>query len=87
MQEMFGELAGRTVAFVGDGNNVARSLAIGCGKLGVRFILAAPAGLSPGNRPSRSRTGSRGTQDLRDVLAARRPGCTAIARHVDKAAR
>jgi ornithine carbamoyltransferase len=44
MQEVFGELAGRTVAFVGDGNNVAKSLAVGCGKLGVRFVLAAPAG-------------------------------------------
>jgi ornithine carbamoyltransferase len=44
MQELFGEVAGRTLVFVGDGNNVARSLAIGCGKLGVRFILAAPAG-------------------------------------------
>jgi ornithine carbamoyltransferase len=44
MQEVFGELAGRTVAFVGDGNNVAKSLAIGCGKLGVRFVLAAPDG-------------------------------------------
>jgi ornithine carbamoyltransferase len=44
MQEVAGELRGRTVAFVGDGNNVARSLAIGCAKLGIRFILAAPAG-------------------------------------------
>ena len=44
MQEVFGELKGRTVVFVGDGNNVARSLAIGCGKLGVHFILAAPKG-------------------------------------------
>jgi ornithine carbamoyltransferase len=42
MQEVFGKLAGRTIVFVGDGNNVARSLALGCGKLGVRFILAAP---------------------------------------------
>jgi ornithine carbamoyltransferase len=44
IKEVFGELAGRTLVFVGDGNNVARSLAIGCGKLGVRFILAAPPG-------------------------------------------
>ena len=42
--EHFGELAGRTVAFVGDGNNVARSLAVACKKLGMRFILAAPKG-------------------------------------------
>jgi ornithine carbamoyltransferase len=44
LQEVFGDLAGRTLVFVGDGNNVARSLAIGCGKLGIRFVLAAPEG-------------------------------------------
>ncbi|MBA4065960.1 MAG: ornithine carbamoyltransferase [Isosphaera sp.] len=44
VRELFGKEAGRTVAFVGDGNNVARSLAVGCGKLGVRFVLACPPG-------------------------------------------
>jgi ornithine carbamoyltransferase len=44
LQEVFPDVAGRTLVFVGDGNNVARSLAIGCGKLGVRFVLAAPPG-------------------------------------------
>ncbi len=44
MQEQFGKVAGRTLVFVGDGNNVARSLALGCGMLGVRFILSAPEG-------------------------------------------
>jgi ornithine carbamoyltransferase len=38
------DLDGRTVAFVGDGNNVARSLAIACGLAGLRFVLSAPAG-------------------------------------------
>ena len=43
IQDEFGEdLAGRSVAFIGDGNNVARSVAILCGKLGVRFVLASP---------------------------------------------
>ena len=42
--EHFGDLAGRTLAFVGDGNNVARSLAAACGKMGLKFILAAPQG-------------------------------------------
>jgi ornithine carbamoyltransferase len=41
-EEVFGPVGGRTLAFIGDGNNVARSLAICCGKLGVRFVLAAP---------------------------------------------
>ena len=45
IQEHFeGGIRGRTLVFVGDGNNVARSLALGCGKLGARFILAAPDG-------------------------------------------
>ncbi|MSQ96744.1 MAG: ornithine carbamoyltransferase [Gemmataceae bacterium] len=44
MREYFGNLEGRTLAFIGDGNNVARSLAIACGKVGARFVLSAPAG-------------------------------------------
>jgi ornithine carbamoyltransferase len=44
LQEIFGAVKGRNLVFVGDGNNVARSLAIACGKLGVHFILAAPDG-------------------------------------------
>jgi ornithine carbamoyltransferase len=42
MRECFGELEGKTITFVGDGNNVARSLAIAAGKIGVRFVLSAP---------------------------------------------
>jgi ornithine carbamoyltransferase len=42
MQELFGKIEGRTLVFIGDGNNVARSLAIGCARLGVRFVLASP---------------------------------------------
>jgi ornithine carbamoyltransferase len=44
LREAFGEIAGRSLAYVGDGNNVARSLAI-VGKLaGVEVTVAAPAG-------------------------------------------
>jgi ornithine carbamoyltransferase len=42
--ETFGELRGRTVAFVGDGNNVARSLAQAVTTLGGRVRIASPAG-------------------------------------------
>ncbi len=44
IEEHFGTLAGKTLAFIGDGNNVTRSLATACGKFGMRFILAAPGG-------------------------------------------
>jgi ornithine carbamoyltransferase len=44
VKEAFGDLAGRRVAFVGDGNNVARSLAELCGRVGMPFGLCAPPG-------------------------------------------
>ncbi len=44
IEEHFGSLAGRTLAFIGDGNNVARSLAVACGRLDMRFVLASPKG-------------------------------------------
>ena len=51
-----------------------------------RPFLAAPAGVSPGNRPSGSRTGSGGAQDLRDVLAVWRSGRAALPGRVDEPA-
>jgi ornithine carbamoyltransferase len=42
MDEFGRDLTGRTLAYIGDGNNVARSLAIMCGKLGMKFVAASP---------------------------------------------
>lgn len=42
MQEAAGKLSGKQVTFVGDGNNVARSLALACSMLGMRFRLLGP---------------------------------------------
>ena len=42
LRELVGRLSGLTLAFVGDANNVARSLAEGCGRLGMRIVLATP---------------------------------------------
>jgi ornithine carbamoyltransferase len=39
-----GGLEGLNLAFVGDGNNVANSLAIACGMVGVNFRIASPNG-------------------------------------------
>ena len=44
MRREFGELEGRTVAYVGDANNVARSLALGAGLSGMHFRIASPVG-------------------------------------------
>ena len=44
LREAFGAIAGRRLAFVGDGNNVARSLALVGALAGVEVTVAAPAG-------------------------------------------
>ncbi|MHC4705535.1 MAG: ornithine carbamoyltransferase [Planctomycetota bacterium] len=43
IQEHCGKLKGVTIAFVGDGNNVARSLAFACAKLDMKMVVASPA--------------------------------------------
>jgi len=44
MREAYGDLEGRVLAYVGDGNNVARSLAIAGALAGVEVRVAAPDG-------------------------------------------
>jgi ornithine carbamoyltransferase len=44
LQENFGQLGGTKLAWVGDGNNVARSLVEGCGHLGVKLVVCTPPG-------------------------------------------
>lgn len=44
IREAKGQLEGLTVAFMGDANNVARSLLFGAMKTGMNFVLAAPEG-------------------------------------------
>jgi ornithine carbamoyltransferase len=44
LRERHGDLAGQRLAYVGDGNNVARSLAVLGELAGVEVVVAAPAG-------------------------------------------
>jgi ornithine carbamoyltransferase len=44
IRQTFGRLDDISVVFIGDGNNVARSLAFGCALTGARFSIASPAG-------------------------------------------
>jgi ornithine carbamoyltransferase len=44
IKEHLGRLKGVKVAYVGDGNNVARSLAFACAKLGMKLVVASPKG-------------------------------------------
>jgi ornithine carbamoyltransferase len=50
LHERFGRLAGLTLAFVGDGNNVYHSLALMGATMGMHVRLAHPAGYGPNDR-------------------------------------
>jgi ornithine carbamoyltransferase len=45
--EKFGDLKGRKLAYVGDGNNMAHSLMFGAPKVGMHVAIATPAGYAP----------------------------------------
>jgi ornithine carbamoyltransferase len=47
LQEVKGDLRGRRLAYVGDGNNVAHSLMEGGAKLGVHVSVITPQGFAP----------------------------------------
>ena len=45
--EKKGRLSGLKLAYIGDGNNVAHSLILGCSKMGMEINLACPKGYEP----------------------------------------
>jgi len=47
IRERFGSLAGRSLAYVGDGNNVAHSLLLAGAMAGMRVTIATPPGYEP----------------------------------------
>jgi ornithine carbamoyltransferase len=48
LEEAFGKLKGRRLAYVGDGrNNMANTLLVGCAQMGVDIVIVAPPSLFP----------------------------------------
>src|SRR5258706_1246301 len=47
MRERFGDLKGLNLAFIGDGNNVAHSLMVTGGRLGINVTIGCPKGYEP----------------------------------------
>ena len=58
------ELAGLTLAFIGDGNNVAHSLINGCTKVGMNFRIACPKGYEPEEAIVRAARGAGGAIEI-----------------------
>jgi ornithine carbamoyltransferase len=72
IQECFGQLAGLKLAYLGDGNNMAHSLMLGCAIVGMDVAIACPANFTPDPQivdRARSIAASQGTQ----VIVTRSP--------------
>ena len=66
MRQEWGSLEGRTVAWIGDFNNVARSLALGMARTGMRLQVASPTGYGPTDA------------DLEQIIAAGHDGAPLV---------
>jgi ornithine carbamoyltransferase len=62
--QLAGRLEGTRVAFIGDANNVARSLAEGCALTGAEFVIASPPGFGFDQPPA----GVRQVDDPREAV-------------------
>jgi ornithine carbamoyltransferase len=65
VQECFGQLAGLKLAYLGDGNNMAHSLMLGCANVGMDIAIACPANFMPDPQivtQARSIAAAKGTQ-------------------------
>jgi ornithine carbamoyltransferase len=51
IKQLLGRLEGAKIAFIGEGNNVSRSLAEGCALVGAEFTIASPTGFGLDHTP------------------------------------
>lgn len=96
MQQVHGQLQGRTVAFVGDWNNVSRSLAEACIMLGVDVSLGCPVGYDAseaelerldGLGPGSIRQSPRAVDAVRGAVAVHTDTWTSMGQEAEKAER
>lgn len=82
MQQVHGDLTGRTVAFVGDWNNVSRSLAEACIMLGTNVSLGCPVGYDA-SLDELARLDSLGPGSIRQTTDPTEAVSDAVAVHTD----
>lgn len=82
MTEEFGDLAGLTVAYVGDYNNVARSLGEACVMLGAHYRVASPLGYGADD-DELGRLGSLGAGTVQQLTSPHEAVTGAAAVHTD----
>ncbi len=81
--EKFGRMAGLRVAYIGDGNNVAVSLAQACAHFGMHFVIASPEGYElPAAAVSQFERLAARSEEGATITRLRRPEEAAAGAHV-----
>ncbi len=78
LEEAFGALRNRTIAWVGDGNNVCASFIHAAPKLGYRFVVACPDGYRPKPVDLERAHAQQGRIELAESLADAARGADAV---------
>ena len=76
IEERFGRLAGLKISYIGDGNNMAHSLLLGCARMGMHVAVGHPADYAPDS----------GVVEQAQQLAARTGGSILITTNAREAA-
>jgi ornithine carbamoyltransferase len=83
LRECLGDTRGKHLVFIGDGNNVARSLAAACAKLEIKLTIAAPEGYKLGAADVKRIRDAAGAGNLTEVTNPREAVKTADAIYTD----
>ena len=78
LEEELGSLSGKTIAWVGDGNNVCASFIHAAPKLGYRFIAACPDGYRPNAVDLERAAAEQGRVEVTNDLFAAARGANAV---------
>jgi ornithine carbamoyltransferase len=82
-QENFGDLRGLSLAYVGDGNNVAHSLMLGCALAGMNVRVAIPPGFEPSEAiATQARQLAKNNSPHTEVLVTNDPQAAVAGAHV-----
>jgi ornithine carbamoyltransferase len=68
VKQLLGRVEGTKIAFIGEGNNVSRSLAEACALVGAEFSIASPEGYGLGNADVRQVTDPAEAVDGADIV-------------------
>ena len=68
VKQLLGRVEGTKIAFIGEGNNVSRSLAEACALVGAEFSIASPEGYGLGNADVRQVTDPAEALDGADIV-------------------